>query len=285
MSNFLFRMVEKAVGSSPAMAPQPRGEFHWPASERPARAAQPLVPFERPALSKRSPATVREAFPQRTFPDAMAQPEGTQVTVPFPASDGVVRRPPPQDRLVNATPPAPGVPRVETSPVEVRPISAPAAPPGLDVEPAPPVVRSVPGPRAPVRTPFERSAEERRPASQIQGFADAEDQGPIREILTALGKSARAAARTGTPAASTQAQMETQSTSGAVLPRETAKPPATPATAAESSQPDIDVRIGRVEIRFDTPVSAPAAAPSKPAGFEQFRALRTYAARPWPRLR
>src|ERR1039457_4755286 len=62
--------------------------------------------------------------------------------------------------------------------------------------------------------------------------------------------------------------------------------PAPPASYAvvETAEPSVDVRIGRVEVRFDPqPASAPVPQQTKPGGFTDYTALRRYVRHPWSR--
>jgi hypothetical protein len=57
-------------------------------------------------------------------------------------------------------------------------------------------------------------------------------------------------------------------------------------TLTEISEPTVEVKIGRVEIKFDAPATATPAAPPQPRGFSEYEALRTYGVRPrFPRSR
>jgi hypothetical protein len=51
-------------------------------------------------------------------------------------------------------------------------------------------------------------------------------------------------------------------------------------TSTEISGPIVEVKIGRVEIKFDAPATPPPAAPPQPRGFSEYAALRTYGVRP-----
>jgi hypothetical protein len=67
--------------------------------------------------------------------------------------------------------------------------------------------------------------------------------------------------------------------------RQTLPSSASQRSAAPSSPPPVEVKIGSVEIVFDPPPATNQLAPVRPIGFAEFADLRRYAARPWSSTR
>jgi hypothetical protein len=316
MNNFLFRMVERAVGLSAAITPQPPRELHWPVTERPVEVAHDFAPRHLPVSPKKSQvansaaaliseADVKESFLQSNRSNTVARPGRKEIAAPalpfvpeespWPAplqsdhtnlvSVEAVDQQALHSRVIvpfahRVLPQSGREPRLHQSNGEnARPVSNAQAPTGeIDQEPL--VVR----------------------VSETEALPDDVDQGPLTETFFTMEGAAKAEARPGASMlsnlervgavrspVSTLAEVRTtfnQPTMESPRPRETVRAIAESARGGETSEPPVEVRIGRVEIRFDSPMNpAPPPGPSRPTGFDKYTALRTYAVRPWPSRR
>lgn len=290
MTDFLFRMVQRAAGWPTAAAtPQP-SQFHWPAQVD-TSATRPSL---RSANSDSSSRADRRSVGVAPRPDSSAEstalaPDRTATT---PPGQRRADSPIPIETLASKLVPAAGK-SPETNavfdtghetkltgaptPVSVGPHSAtrpvassmPEALNGEDT--AETDTRPVSDFNRPESSPatspisevvdFRRQAQATRPAS-IEHVVPAKDEG--------TDEARPAVVHTVFPARLTPVaeQAPFRSARGQSRPQEPAPP--------------VEVRIGSVEIIFDQPpVQAAQPTPVRPAGFAEFADLRRYAARPW----
>ncbi len=293
MSDFLFRMVERAAGLSAATAPQPPRELHWPVAARPVVIARDFAPRHPPVSPKKSRvansasalisnAEVKESLPQSNRSNTVARPGRKELATPaVPFLPGESPRPA-------------ALQGDHTILVSVQEVEQPATNSRVIV---PVAHRLLPQPGREPGLP-QNNGENVGPVSEAQALTDEIEQGPQTETFFTMEGAAKAEARPGASMLSNQERVGavqspvsalaevpttlTQPTMGSPMPRETVRAIAESTPGEEISEPPVEVRIGRVEIRFDSPVNpAPPPGPSRPKGFDEYAALRTYAVRPW----
>lgn len=280
MSNFLFRMVERAAGAPSAPAvPHPPSQFHWPAIVN-APALRPLVARSRQTavrsrLSEEvKPSRARQSMmgdsPQRrTQTDAQREPlPQLRKSASLPSLENTSG-----EKTVSLAPDPTQIDRTQKPP---DPIVAIADPPRLEA------------------TPSEKARSLEPLIADIATNEDVLTTDPVQEtvIITTLP-----AAETLSPAQpeipsslvkQAPALSEIQSVgrvrvpairSGPLEPKPTALVSAR--TPADDSERGVEVKIGSVEIVFDPPPAAAHPARSYPTGFAEFAELRRYGARPW----
>ncbi len=239
MSDYLFRMVERAAGMTAASAPQPPREFHWPA----------------PGLLSPVASLLNPGIPQPRNRDG-------ESTMPFIA---------PRDAETSH----------ENGGVDTA-VGGPASLESLTPRPHESVSREATGqlliPRSQSVTPAVRkeiSNSNRDPMTAARSTMEAQplsapDMEWNSQVLPAL------------PAAETS-MIAVVRPNQPLRTRRDMPPRQTATTAArEIAEPTVEVKIGRVEVRFDTPAKpAVPAQPSRPIGFAEFTALRRYATQPW----
>jgi hypothetical protein len=288
VTDFLFRMVQKAAGwSSAAAAPQPPSQFHWPgpamrptlrgassdASPRIGRSSFGLTPrvdsAEATGLKLDSDAMTRSDQPRadsfRTIetpasPSVPAADEGTGSSVVFNPSDEIT--------LVRSQPPGGLEPLTTARPSESR-RSAPAH------------RKNTAGAESqPFAIDFDHALASRTtnwPSEAADFSAQAQPVLPswIEHAVPAMYETSEAMlplpVRADSPAGPVPAAKQ--------VPPRIARGQSRP----QEPQPAVEVKIGSVEIVFDQPpVQAAQPAPVRPTGFAEFADLRRYVARPWP---
>jgi hypothetical protein len=298
MSDFLFRMVERAAGISAATTPQPPRELHWPVTERPG-----VVGHEsgrRPSVSR---GNVENPLSKNNFLSAGALPEikesatpasfvSNELKEPFPTGNrsNTSAEPGRKRTATSAVPAAPGesvrlaaIQRDHTSLVQVEAAGQPAMP-SIVVAPFAPNVRPPAGgdPGLP-----QVNGESIAAGSEGQAITGESDEAAARSSTSIRSNQDRVGALQSS--VSTLAEVRnifTPSTIRPLMPRETVRAIPEPAQGGATPEPLVEVKIGRVEIRFDSPVNtAPPPGPAQPRGFDEYAALRTYAVRPWPASR
>jgi hypothetical protein len=271
VTDFLFRMVQKAAGwSSAAAAPQPPSQFHWPAPVD----TSAMRPTLRSATSDASPRIGRRSFgltPRVDSAEANAlkldsnamttsdQPRADSfgtIEPPAPASvpaadegteTSVVFNPSDEITLVKSQPPGDLEPLTTARPPE----SARSAPPHRE--------NTAGAESQPFAIDFDHALASRTtnwPSEAADFSAQAQLSVPVRA---------------DTPAGPVPAAKQ-------ALPRI-----ALGQSRPQEPEPAVEVKIGSVEIVFDQPpVQAAQPAPVRPTGFAEFAGLRRYVTRPWP---
>ena len=278
MSDYLFRMIERASGTAVAPAPQPPREFHWPVvpdasavfslprklyTMDHARNGPVENPLFFPEAGRRfSLFTEPKPFTTRSESEARRKKfgaglgeesaSGESLTNVSAILDGETHEN--ERRLI------PGNPRlsseVATQPAprteEMRGTEIPKSSRGAIIS-APQIEETA--------EPFARS---NSPSPQVQSTVQILPPVPV-------------------PAAS--ARVPSAARTSETFPARQSTPSRNPAAKStrENAEPAVEVKIGRVEVRFDAPI-APASLkrPSRPSGFAEFAALRRYETQPWP---
>ena len=287
MSDFLFRMVERAAGLSAATAPQPPRPFQWPSSAEtpyPGKStfdsfaeSQPVRPTSvRPSLPLKPLTTGRiEQGGQepdiQTAPGAssLQQQAATYETARtfIQAQDGKeMRREPHHSVEADVNKQA-----VKHSNDRLR---QDAEQTSHEVSGKSSVTNTlhvhVKASRSTARPLATRSVEV--PRSTSQPVARLLDNLPTVETDTSLVTAPVDRTSTRTP----------RSAAETPVPQENRPQAAAMQASKEVSEPPVEVKIGRVEIRFDAPATpAASSAPARPSGFSEYAALRSYAIRPW----
>lgn len=308
MSDYLFRMVGRAAGSE-AQVPHPPQDVRWPLEPETQGAFPPASPFRLPRTAPtqrratshfegtnqyavpKSPIPLSPAPPHQPLavPSAEARPTN-DVTDGVIAASGTVEWPPQSASPTGAIAHFPSTAHPGESHASDSPQSRAAlisnsrmiAPKvtselGIRHEPMPDTAvlitnrnsnRGTSQDPVPVRPPAETS----KPLAKPDVLAAPEFL--PRQLLPSTQGPVPAASMTTT----------------VVRPGEPVRTPRD-APARESSsrgsretpEPAVEVKIGRVEVRFDTPATGPAPTrPARPSGFAEFAALRRYATQPWP---
>jgi len=244
MSDFIFRMVERASGVAPATTPQPPRTFQWMAptvtlpSHSPAASAWEAQSSSTAIESLPAPSPLRQSAAK--FNRVTVEDRRTRRNVDFQAS------------------PQPSVPAASSFPPEntVSETSQPLIQPSLAVQSEPPLA---------VKAEVTESA-----LSKPQPFARRPD-GPITTDHEAAHFPLEE------PAQNTSIHTVQSATP---LPRESRPQTAEVRTPKPASEPPVEVKIGRVEIHFDAPATpAASSAPVRPSGFSEYAELRRYVSR------
>jgi hypothetical protein len=272
MSNFLFRMVERAAGLSAAASPQPPRRFQWPAR----------VETPRPVAS------VFDSFPE--FP----QMPPTGAKMPFMPLEPVVKGHIEQGRRID---------------IQVQPETHPSRASSFQPEAATGETHH-PSIQAPVDRGTQREPElrveadgRREAVKHSHGTLRQDAEPPLHEIsgrsifIGAPDAPVEALLSTSQPVARPLELVPTMprhEANTSLVTARTLRPAAEAPAPQESraqadigrskqvSEPPVEVKIGHVEIRFDAPVTpAPSRASSQPSGFSEYAALRRYAVGPW----
>lgn len=246
MSDYLFRMIERAAGTATASAPQPPREVHWP-----------LLP---------------EA-PDSFMPASSFRYAGAPPTPRHPRNGDVENNAP----FVSPKQHDPALP--------MPPLIAPAAVEAQRSSQYEVIAHSA---------TLARADENHEPVSR-EGVP--QETGTDTEIRdTAIGGpshdpiSVRQMRKTPAPSARSDAfpAPDFHPTAQVFSPQPVSVPAAKARTIAvvqpsETPEPAVEVKIGRVEVRFDSPATpaAPTRSP-RPSGFVEFAALRRYVTQPWP---
>ena len=244
MSDFLFRMVERAAGVATATTPQPPRTFQWMAptitlpSHPPAASAWETQASPSAIESLPAPSPLRQSAAK--FNRVTVEDRRTRRNVDFQAS------------------PQPSVPAASSFPPEntVSETSQPLIQPSLAVQSEP---------HRAVKAEVTESA-----LSKPQPFARRPD-GPITTDHEAAHFPLEE------PAQKTSIHTVQSATP---LPRESRPQTAEVRTPKPASEPPVEVKIGRVEIHFDAPATPAASpAPVRPSGFSEYAELRRYVSR------
>ena len=292
MTDFLFRMVQRAAGWPTAAAtPRPPSQFYWPAPADTA-ASRAVLQGVNPDASSR--AGTRAIGAARVLGSAAESP------APKP---GLAAMTPPDQSAVNfprtiETESSTSVPAADES-IESHAIFDRSHETTLADRQTPAGIK----PRTPTR-PAEgtRSAlfnRENPAPAEPQPFATDSDDVPASRTAQRPSESADLAAqeqprRPLVSGDAAHAMNETRDETRPVSIRSDTPARLTPAarqalprisrgqSRMQETQPPVEVKIASVQIIFDRPrVQATPPAPVRPAGFAEFAELRNYAARPW----
>jgi hypothetical protein len=255
MSDFLFRMVERAAGFATAATPQPPRTFQW-------MAPAAMLPSHYPSTS---------AWGTQSLP----APSPLQVTVEDRRNADIQARQQPSVPAASSFPLENAV--SETSQPLIQPSLAVQSTPHRDVkaetakEAAPRFQNRLPENTEQTEhkvnvshLPVEAAPSKRQPLAKHPDrpiIADHEAAHfPLKEPAH---KTSIHTAQPATP-----------------LPRESRTQTADMRAQKPASEPPVEVKIGRVEIHFDAPPTPVAsAAPARPGGFSEYAELRRYASR------
>lgn len=281
MSDYLFRMVERAAGRAAASAPQPPRESHWPvAMEAPESFTVPIRPH------------ARNQAKNSTLEIPLFPPELHRSFSPSPPATPRTSRP---DGITQGKNFAPDVVLGESAPVEsvtrVPTVLADEHRPLVSREDEPLVSSGNPSLPSEIATQSANRTEEirgteiqnssRDPMISVPQIAEtAEDS--VRFNSSAPQVQFLHPTQTPLPAASARVPADARPSEAFTLGR--GESPRLPAArnARQQSEPGVEVKIGRVEVRFDALAPAAPARPSRPSGFAEFAALRRYETQPWP---
>lgn len=268
MSDFLFRMVERAAGVATATAPQPPRTFQW-------MAPSVTLPSPYPAAPAWETQTSTSAIESLPAPSPLRQPVAkfNRATV----EDSRTRR----NVDVQANPQL-SVSAESSFPPEnsAREISQPLIQPSLTVQ------------SEPHRGVKAEATKEIASRSQNRLSENTEQTGQHRGLPVEATPLKPFARRTDGPviadheAAHFPLEEPAQKTSihtlqpATPLPRENKTQTADVKTPKQTSEPPVEVKIGRVEIHFDAPAT-PAASPTpaRSGGFSEYAELRRYVSR------
>jgi hypothetical protein len=263
MSDFLFRMVERAAGLATATTPQPPRTFPW------------MSPAE----------TLPSHFPSASAWEAQASAAPSPLRQPPAKFDRVMVE---DHRNVDVQPsPQPSVRGASSFPLEnvVSETIQQLIQPSLAVQ------------SKPHRAVKAGSTKETAPRSQNRLPENTEQTGhkvnvSHLQVEAAPSKRQPLAKRPDGPiiagheAAYFPLEEPAQKTSihtarpATPLPRENKTPVADMRTPKPASESPVEVKIGRVEIHFDAPATPAASpAPARPGGFNEYAELRRYASR------
>jgi len=252
MSDFLFRMIERATGVATSTTPQPPRTFQW-------MAPAITLPSPYPAASAwetQASSSVIESVPA---PSALRQSAAkfNRVTV--------------EDRrnVDVQSSPQPSVPVASSFPENtVSEISQPLIQPSFTVQ----------------------SESQRAVKADVTKETASHLQNRLAENTKQIGHKVNTPQRQhrDLPVEATHLPLEepAQKTSihtlqpATPLPRESKTHTAEVRTPKQSSEPPVEVKIGRVEIHFDAPTTPAASpAPARPSGFSEYAELRRYVSR------
>lgn len=255
MSDFLFRMVERAAGVATATAPQPPRTFQW--------MAPAMLPSPYPAASAAETQVSSSEIESLPAPSALRQPTAkfNRITV----EDHPTRR----NVDVQASPP-PSVPAASSFP-----------PKNTASETSQPLVR----PLLTVQSEPHRAVK----AEATKEIAS-RSQNRLSENTEQIGHKVNTPQRQHrdlpVEAAHFPLEEPAQKTSihtlqsATPLPQESKTHAAEVKTPKQTSEPPVEVKIGRVEIHFDAPATPAASpAPARPSGFSEYAELRRYVSR------
>jgi hypothetical protein len=254
MSDFLFRMVERAAGFATAATPQPPRTFQWMAPAE-------MLPSHYPSTS---------AWGTQSLP----APSPLQVTVEDRRNADIQARQQPSVPAASSFPLENTV--SETSLPLIQPSLAVQSKPHRDVkaetakEAAPRFQNHLPenteqtGRKINVsHLPPEAAAKRQPLARRREGPIIADHEAAHFPLKEPAHKTSIHTAQPATP-----------------LPRESRTQTADMRAQKPASEPPVEVKIGRVEIHFDAPPTPVAsAAPARPGGFSEYAELRRYASR------
>ncbi|MGE5322961.1 MAG: hypothetical protein ACM3SW_08870 [Actinomycetota bacterium] len=269
MSDFLFRMIERAAGGSSVPVPQPPPQYQWPALlDRPApvpvsgSAALPTAKTAAPvSLSPAAPhsfGTSMDALDRASSP-AFTTPQfagGTMETELAPEAIGSEKT-----RLITPSEKDP-IQSVELAQVKV---------PEAARRPAP--LRFGPDTRFQISHPAIEDG-----ASLRDSFHEPD---PVRE------KPAIVSGRVAEFSTVQQAHGPERTSPAPALPPARAERAdrSLPPGRQEAPDPVVEVSIARVDVRLDAPKQAAPQPVSRPRGFAEYESLRRYITSPWARRR
>jgi hypothetical protein len=261
MSDFLFRMVERAAGLATAATPQPPRTFQW------------IVPAE----------TLPSHYPATSAWETQASPSAIE-SLPAPSP---LRQPAAKFNRVTVED------RRNRRNVDVQSSPQPSVPGASSFQPENAVNDVQSKPHRDVKA----EATEEAPRFQNRLPENIEQTGHkinVSHLPVEAASSKRQPLTRGPDgpiiadheAAHFPLEEPAQMTSihtaqpAPPLPRESRTQTADVRTPKPASEPPVEVKIGRVEIHFDapgTPVASPA--PARPGGFSEYAELRRYASR------
>ena len=254
MSDFLFRMVERAAGLATAATPQPPRTFQWMAPAE-------MLPSHYPSTS---------AWETQSLP----APSPLQVTVEDRRNaDSQARQQPSVPELLHSH----WKIASETSLPLIQPSLAVQSKPHRDVKAE---AAKEAAPRFQNRLPENTEQTEHKvnvshlPVEAAPSKRQPLAKHPDRPII-ADHEAAHFPRGTGP-----QRHPSDTAQPATPLPRESRTQTADMRAQKPASEPPVEVKIGRVEIHFDappTPVASPA--PARPGGFSEYAELRRYASR------
>jgi hypothetical protein len=246
VSRFLANLARRGAGLAAQIVPRGASIPPWPP------AAMPLGTTPEPAIdvgtaSADGPRITRDFFPAPRAPAALAPPSSSSRGAGDATGHDISRLddPTPRSGAPSAPPPSEGLLAVERAtirpvPAEARACKAPEADANGTPEATP---RCPTVPETPLRPPTRAVAAAPRPEPN----AIAPSRQPIMEMPQAKSESA-------------------------------ASPTPTTRPAATAEPPRVHVRIGKVEVRANTPAAAPArvARPKGSRGFSELRLARAH---------
>jgi len=275
MSDFLFRMVERAAGVATATTPQPPRTFQW--------MAPAMLPSPYPAASAAETQVSSSEIESLPAPSALRQPTAkfNRITV----EDHPTRR----NVDVQASPP-PSVPAASSFPPKntASETSQPLVRPLLTVQSEPHRIVKAEATKEIASRSQNRLSEN---TEQTGHKVDIQRHHRDLPVESAPSKPQPLARRPDRPittdheAAHFPLEKPAQTSihtvqSATPSPRESRPQTAEVRTPKPASEPPVEVKIGRVEIHFDAPAT-PAASPSpaRPSGFSEYAELRRYVSR------
>lgn len=277
MSDFLFRMIERASGRSSVHVPQPPLQYQWPALlDRPAPvpvAGSPAVPVLKPEPVMSLPLATLHSFgnsvdvldppiaPQSLKPQSPGELMNTELT-----PDAKRRSHFAHTAIMKTSPTARLGEHLPIQSAEVASIDfSEATRPSLPMQPEPESKTQV----------HYREAEDR--ASLPEPNAMIAEQRPASSAR--LVAASLAIQQEHGPAQSSPAPTLAQPARSNNALRSISHAP------QETADPVVEVNIARVEVRLDAP-KQPAPQPvSRPRGFAEYESLRRYITSPWARRR
>lgn len=294
MSDYLFRMVQRAAGTSVASAPRPPREVHWPLGWETHDSFTPTLPFRKTRTPQTARDTTSDSFGEKVpsvppIAPILVSPAPPIMPVITPAAEAR----PKNDRADEVIRDPATVESLSSPPPPYEVIAHSASPTQVDENQAPVSRETGPG----LISRSQRVAPEARTdAGRREAIRDAAIRGTNHDLIPPqrITETPKTSPRPETfPVPDIHANVQVLSPDRVPAPTAAAKtiavvqpgerPRDTSAWGArETSEPSVEVKIGRVEVRFDTP--APPAAPTRPArpsGFAEFDALRRYVTQPW----
>jgi len=271
MSDFLFRMVERAAGVATATTPQPPRTFQW-------MAPTVTLPSHSPAAS---------AWETQASPSAI---ESLPAPSPLRQSAAKFNRVTVEDRRTRRNVDFQASPQPSPPENTASEINQPLIQPSFTVQSEPPLA-------AKAEITKETTARLQNRLSEKTEQTGHKVDIPQRQhrdlpVESALSKPQPFARRPDGPittdheAAHFPLEEPAQKTSihtvqsATPLPRESRPQTAEVRTPKPASEPPVEVKIGRVEIHFDAPATPAASpAPVRPSGFSEYAELRRYVSR------
>ncbi len=283
MSDFLFRMIERASGRWSAQVPRPPQQFQWPVSwERPALVSgPPVVPSPKdPAVSLSSPTqhSLSDSI------DGVAQAISPTFTTPRSVSTSMDTEVAPEAKRHNDfADTVRAAASLTTPPGDNSRILSPELAPPAGSDATRPLVPGQPDPY-PAMQYSHPTIKDRYPAMQDSASLRASPPGPDERTAKPAAADSLVAAL---PAIQHEHGKEHTSPAPALLPstRADSARRIMPHPLQETADPVVEVNIARVEVRLDVPRQPAPQLVTRPRGFAEFESLRRYVAGPWSRRR